>query len=146
LFRHYFISNKLQEAVLLGNKLFNKASINSDDLENIFIFPNIRFKAYKIWFFEITKKSKFIIEDYANEILDFCRSINLKKDSISNKIVFHTVAEAFSYSSSLGKEYHQELKNIFKDEFSKIPKNIFEKPLCESLPYFQANGLLLYRP
>ena len=145
LFRYYFISNKLQEALLLGDKLFNKSSINSEDLKNIFIFPNIRFKAYKIWFFEITKKSKIIIEDYANEILDYCRLISLKNDSISNNIVFHTVAETFCYSS-LDIEYHQELKNIFKNEFSKIPKNIFDKPLNQALPYFPANGLLLLRP
>ncbi len=145
LFRYYFISKKFKESLTIGKKLFNSSSINSEDLENIYIFPNIRFRAYKLWFLELTNKSRFIIEDYANEILDYSRFIAQGNDIISKKIVFHTVAEAFCYSN-LNIEYHQELKNIFKQEFSKIPKNIFDKPLQYALPYFPANGLLLYRP
>lgn len=145
LFRHYFISKKLPEALEIGEKIFVSESINSNDLESIYIFPNIRFKAYKIWFLEMTGKSQFIVEDYANEILDYFKTIYCTMDAIERKIVFHTLAEVFCYSS-LSIDFHWQLKLIFKEEFSKIPKNIFEKHLYNSLSYLEANGLLLNRP
>lgn len=145
LFRYYFISKKLPDALQIGKKIFETSSINFEDLEKIFIFPKIRFKAYKLWFLEITEKSRHAIDDYANEILEYCKYISFNQDSNYKKIVFHTVAEVFCLSS-LSLDYHSKLKNIFVEEFSKLPKNIFEKPLQHSLPYFSANGLLLYRP
>ena len=145
LFRYYFISKNIPEALQIGKKTYVLTTINSEDLEKIFIFPTIRFKAYKLWFLEITKKTKEEIEEYANELLEYCKIITITHNSDFKKIVFHTVAEVFCYSS-LSLNYHLELKNIFKEEFSKIPKNVFEKPLQYALPYFSANGLLLYRP
>ena len=145
LFRYFFISNKLPEALQIGGKIFDTNLFNSEDLEKIFIFPKIRFKAYKLWYLELTDKSRLSIEDYANEILEYCKYLSVNQDSICKKIIFHTVAEVFCHSS-LSLKYHQQLKNIFLDEFSKLPKNIFQKPLHYSLPYFSANGLLLYRP
>lgn len=145
LFRYYFLSKNLQEALVIGKKIFVTTDINLDDLESIFIFPHIRFKAYRLWFLELTQKSQFIIEDYAYEILDYCKAIYKDLDAIGKKIVFHTLAEVFC-QSSLSIDFHWQLKLIFKEEFSNLPQNIFEKPLHNSLPYFSANGLLLYRP
>lgn len=145
LFRHFYFTYNLEEALEIGNKLFNEYAVNSNDLNSIFIFPNIRYRAYKLWYLALLKKSDFVIENYVEELLDFCRFSYLNCDASARKIVFHTVAEVFC-SLPINKKYHFELKTIFGKEFEDIPLSILKKPLQKSLPYFEVNGLLYYRP
>jgi hypothetical protein len=46
----------------------------------------------------------------------------------------------------LPERYHWELKEIFADEYKKIPEIVFTKNLKYSLSYFEMNGLLYHRP
>jgi hypothetical protein len=64
---------------------------------------------------------------------------------MEQKILFHTLAEAFIYSS-LPETFHWDLKQIYKEEFKRFPESLFSKHLKYSLPYFNENGLLHYRP
>jgi hypothetical protein len=38
------------------------------------------------------------------------------------------------------------LKDIFKNEYALLPEKLFEKSIKNALPYFEANGLLHFRP
>jgi len=145
LFRHYFLTSNFDEALLIGNKIFKKYPVNSSELNSIHIFPNVRYRAYKLWYLFIKKKSNFLIDNYIEELLDFCRVFHLILDDVSKRIIFQTIAEVFC-SLPINKKYHLELKTIFIKEFEQIPAAIFEKSLEISLPYFEANGLLHYRP
>ncbi len=145
LFRHYFLNGNLGEAITIGTKIYNQISITDSDLDAIFIFPNFRFRAYKIWFYQLIGKSKDSIENYIIELMDYCENNCKSLDSLGKRIVFHCIAEVFC-SSDVDIKYHLILKNIFKEEFSAIPNHLFDKPLNISLPYFEPNGLLHYRP
>lgn len=145
LFRHYFLIGNLEKAFAIGTKLYSKTTITKYDLDTIFIFPNIRFRAYKIWYYQLIGTPKSSIEDYVIELMDYCENCYNSLDSLGKKIVFHCIAEVFCYSE-MDRNYHILLKEIFKNEFSAIPNCLFEKPLKKSLPYFEPNGLLHYRP
>ncbi len=145
LFRHYFLNGNLQEAFIIGKKIYSANLINSNDLDSIFIFPNIRFRAYKIWYLQLSGHSKNSIQDYVLELLDYCENIYKSLGNEERKIIFHCVAEVFC-NSKVDIKNHLILKMIFKDEFLTIPNFVFEKSLKKALPYFEVNGLLYYRP
>jgi hypothetical protein len=145
LFRHYFLSGNSNYAFSIGTKIYKQTPVISSNLDAIFIFPNIRFRAYKIWFYQLIGASKNTIEDYVLELLDYCKNRYNELTSVEKKIILHSLAEVFCYSN-IDTKYHLILKTIFKQEFLAIPIFLFEKPLQKSLPYFEANGLLHYRP
>ena len=145
LFRHYFLIGKQAEAFSIGKKIYQETPIPLSDLETIYLFPNIRYRAYKIWFNQLLRKPKTSNEEYIIEVLDYCRHIYDSLDVYRRKVVFHCVAEVFC-CSNIDIKYHLILKSLFQQEFLNIPNFLFEKPLQKSLPYFEANGLLHYRP
>ena len=145
LFRHYVLSGNIKEASNIGKRIYSENSINSSDLESIYIFPNIRFRAYKIWYFQLIGYPKNSIEDYVIELLDYCKNKYESLGFIERKIVFHCVAEVFC-RSIVDLKHHLALKTIFKKEFATIPNFVFDKSLKKALPYFEVNGLLYYRP
>jgi hypothetical protein len=50
LFRYYFLIGKKEDAFTIGKKIYQETPIPSSDLDTIYLFPNIRYRAYKIWF------------------------------------------------------------------------------------------------
>jgi hypothetical protein len=145
LFRHYFLNQKSQSALNIGKKIYTEFNTLELKKSNIHIFPFIRFISYKLWYLKITKTDELLIEDYACYLLNLCKSLKTELEYIDTKFLFHTVAETFLYGY-LPERYHWELKEIFADEYKKIPEIVFTKNLKYSLSYFEMNGLLYHRP
>lgn len=145
LFRHYYLHSKRNEALTIGNNIYSAIAADSTALENIFIFPKMRFKAYKIWYMKLTKASKHTIEDYILELFDYAKMIYPTIASYERRVIFHCIAEVFCHAK-VDSKYHLILKELFKNEFDSFPSNLFDKSIKEALPYFEANGLLHYRP
>jgi hypothetical protein len=145
LFRYYFISQKSTKAreqakVLYEEKL--NVEVHQNDL---FIFPFIRYTAYKLWYLELTNAKSTEREGYAIYLIDLCQTLKGQLGTMEQKILFHTVAETFVHSS-IPESFHWELKKVFKDAFQRLPEVIYTKQLKYSLPYFNENGLLHFRP
>jgi hypothetical protein len=145
LFRYYYLQGSLDKAIAVGKKIYVSNPIQNNEIEAVFIYPKIRFKAYKIWFLEITGSDKISIEDYVIEILDYARNSYSSPDIVCKKIIFQAIAEVFCHST-VDSKYHSILKEIFKNEYALLPENLYEKSIKNSLPYFEANGLLHFRP
>jgi hypothetical protein len=145
LLRYYFISQKSKEAREQANVLYNK-NLDVDAHQNeLYIFPFIRYTAYKLWYLEIINAKPVELEGYAAYLLDLCQRLKVNLDMMEQKILFHTVAETFVHSS-LPESFHWEIKSVFKDAFQRLPEIIYTKHLKYSLPYFHENGLLHFRP
>ncbi len=145
LFRHYYISQKSNQALEQANVLYKK-NLNVDAHQNeLHIWPFIRYTAYKLWYLEITKAKLVEIEGYARYLLDLCQQLKVKVSKDDQKILFHTVAETFVHSS-LPESYHWTLKTLFKNGFVSVPEVIYNKHLKYSLPYFDQNGAINSRP
>lgn len=145
LFRHYFIGGELNRAKKLGKRLYFVDLEFDHVLHEIYIFPHIRFRAYKLFYLALTNASTSIITEYALFLLDYCSQIKINLNYMEQKIVFHTVAESFIYTS-VPIDFHEKLKEIFNHLYKPIPSSIRQKHLKYSLPYFDENGLLHYRP
>ena len=145
LFRHYYLKGALNKAEAVGKKIYVSNPFENKEIESLFVYPKIRFKAYKIWFLELTGSDKIIIEDYVVELLDNIRNSYFSLDAIAKRAVFHAIAEVFCYSE-VDCKYHLLLKEIFKNEYALLPEKLFEKSIKNALPYFEANGLLHFRP
>lgn len=145
LFRYYYLQGALNKAIAVGKKIYVSSPIENNEIEALFIYPRIRFKAYKIWFLELTDTDKTCIEDYVIELLDYAKNSYPSLDVVAKKAVFQVIAEVFCHSTVTLK-YHLLLKEIFKNEYALLPEKLFEKSIKNALPYFEANGLLHFRP
>jgi hypothetical protein len=145
LFRYYFISQKTTKAQEQAKVLYEE-KLNVEAHQNdLFIFPFIRFTAYKLWYLELTNLKPIELEGYALYLIDLCQRFKGQFEMMEQKILFHTVAETFVHSS-IPESFHWELKKVFKDAFQCLPEVIYTKHLKYSLPYFNMNGLLHFRP
>lgn len=146
LFRYYFLNNRGDDALKLGKKIFGEFPSLEPYVGDIFIFPFIRFTAYKLWFLKISTAHPIELDDYAFYLLDLCSRLKPKCDFEARQILFHTVAESFLNCPEIHTSFHWDLKDIFSNDFAKIPDLVFSKHLKYSLPYFDNNGLHNYRP
>jgi hypothetical protein len=145
LFRHYYLTKKTTKALDQAKVLYEE-KLNVDAHQNeLYIFPFIRYTAYKLWYMEITNAKPIELEGYALYLIDLCQRLKCQLETIEQKILFHTVAESF-VNSSISESYHWELKKLFRDTFLGLPDIIYVKHLKYSLPYFNQNGLLQFRP
>jgi hypothetical protein len=69
-------------------KIYVSNPFDNKEIEALFIFPRIRFKAYKFWFLELTGNDKTSIEDYVIELLDYTRINYSKPDQSIKKLYF----------------------------------------------------------
>jgi hypothetical protein len=145
LFRYYFLCNQTEQALSIGKILFEAEDLADIPFQGLYIFPFIRFKAYLLWYYEITFESRKIKDDYAHYLLNLVKRLKANFELPERKILFHTVAETFLYSS-LSLSFHQRLKELFAEEFKRIPEAVYNKHLKYSLSYFEQNGLLHFRP
>lgn len=145
LFRNFYLNNNYQSALQIGKQIYNEFQSLEPHQNDLYIFPFIRFTSYKLWYLKMINTSQTEQEDYGYYLLDLCQKLKPKLEFIEQKILFHTIAETFLYSG-LSEKFHWELKKIYADEFKKIPDIVFSKHLKYSLPYFEQNGLLHYRP
>ena len=145
LLRHYFIQKDYPKSLKVARKLYYNTKYIYQELEEIYIFPRMRFLAYKIWYLVMREKDLKVIEEYVEELLDYCKRIYPKQNETERKIMYYVMAETFIYAD-INSKYHLALKEIFIEEFKQFPAILFEKPILQSLPYFESNGLLFHRP
>ena len=145
LFRHYYLNNQYTNAELVGDRIYsNILSIEAFE-KDVYIFPFIRFVAYKLWYLKMKRANLNEQMEYAYYLLELCKKRKTHVDFYEKKILFHTVAEAF-LNSDLSEKFHWDLKEIFSKEFETLPDNLYSKHLKYSLHYFEPNGLINHRP
>ena len=145
LLRHYFIQKDYPKSLKVARKLYYNTKYIKPELEGIYIFPRMRFLAYKVWYMMMKEKDLIVIEEYVEELLDYCKRIYTKHNDTERKIIYYVMAETFLYAD-INPKYHLALKEIFIEEFKLLPSILFEKPILQSLSYFESNGLLFHRP
>jgi hypothetical protein len=145
LFRYYFISKKKIEAIETSKIIYDMNLVEGSIKKELYIFPYIRYKAYKLWRLEIKNTPKSELEAYAAYLIDLAKQLKTELPFMEQKIVFHTVAETFVHSA-IHEHFHWELKQVFSDLYKTIHPAIYQKHLKYSLPYFCENGLLHFRP
>ncbi len=145
LFRHYFLSSKLSKAISHGKRLYKEIKTLESYAHELHCFPYIRFMAYKLWYMQLTQANQTLRKHYGNSLLDYCEKNKSAAEPYAQRMLFHTVAEVLIHSD-LPETYHFRLKKIYRKEFQKFPDYVATKHLKYSLPYFEPNGMLHFRP
>lgn len=145
LFRYYFIAGKTIDATTTSKIIYEQLLPIESVKNEMYIFPYIRYTAYKLWYLETKNSIINELEEYALYLIDLCTQLKSKLSFMEQKIVLHTVAETFVYSA-ISESLHRDLKEVFSDLYRTIPPMVYQKHLKYSLPYFNENGLLHYRP
>jgi len=145
LLRHYIISSEKKDAFKISKAIYEQPLPENDLKKKLYIFPYIRYKAYKLWYLEIKNKPISECEAYANYLLNLAQQLKSELPFLEQKIVLHTLAETFIHST-LPERFHWGLKQVFADLYKTIHPSIYQKHLKYSLPYFCENGLLHFRP
>jgi hypothetical protein len=145
LFRYYFVNQKISKATTQAQLLYQVKLDVDANKTGLFIFPFIRYTAYRLWYLELMNAKAGECEGYAFYLIDLCQQLKNQLGKVQQKFLFHTVAETFVHSS-LPESFHWELKEIFREAFNYLPEVIYSKHLKYSLNYFNENGLLHFRP
>ena len=145
LFRFYYLTKKYENAFQISKSIYE---INlSDDLlrKELYIFPYIRFLAYKLWYLGMTNASFSERENYAHYLIISAKKLKKSLPVLEQRIIMHTIAETFVHSN-ISEQFHWELKLVFADLYHTVHPTIKQKHLKYSLPYYCENGLLNFRP
>ena len=145
LFRHYYLTKDYAKAMVYGKQLYLENNYSVEDLESIYAFPQMRYLSYKIWFLQLLDTTSTIINDYILWLINYCKIQYDAFGLIERRVLFTCVAEALIVAD-VAEKYHLQLKEIFKEEYKLYPGQLYHKSLKYSLPYFDQNGLLRYRP
>ncbi len=145
LFRHYFLQKDYIKSLKLGEELYCRLFISKNDLEEVHMFPRVRFQVYKLWFLLLKQSPSSIVHDYIEELLLYCKKKYSSIDSNKNKILYYNLVEVLLFVPE-SDIYHDQLKEIFINDFNGFPKSLIHKHIKHSLPYFEPNGLLILRP
>jgi hypothetical protein len=124
LFRYYFLTGNFNEAMQNAKALYNHETDVCSLKSHLYIFPFIRYTAYKLWYLEMTNAEHTKIEEYAWFLIDLCKQMKNNLPMVEKKILFHTVAETF-VNSKLPETFHWDLKTLFADHYSRFPKSNF---------------------
>jgi hypothetical protein len=145
LFRHYYLSKEYAKAIEYGKQLYQQYNYLTHDLEAIYAFPQMRYLSYKIWYLLLIGSPITVIDDYILWLLDYCKIQYVAFGLIERRVLFTCVAEALIVANKADM-YQLPLKEIFLEEYKLFPDLLYHKSLKHSLPYFDQNCLLRYRP
>ena len=145
LFRHYYLTKNYPKAIEYGKQLYLQYNYATNDLEALYAFPKMRYLSYKIWYLQLIGANTTVVDDYILWLLNYCKTQYAVFAFEERRILFVCVAEALIIANQADK-YHLNLKEIFIEEYKLFPDLLYHKSLKYSLPYFDQNGLLRYRP
>jgi hypothetical protein len=94
LYRHYYLSKQIEKASEIGELLYNDSKIKDDSIDELFIFPKIRYLSYKIWYFDLMNLEKEKI-NHIIFLLEYSNQNILFWSYYEQRIAFYNIAEVF---------------------------------------------------
>lgn len=143
LLRHYFITKNYPAALKIGEQLYDHYNLKSVELNKLFIYPKMRYIAYKIYYHKLNNE-RFKLLDYVKYVIDYCKKNIDSWDYNEQRIAFSCVAEAFIYSK-INEKYSTELKYVFNQLLIGYSSDFLEHSLNYTLKYTDMNGIRTYR-
>ena len=145
LLRHYYVKGKFDKALAIGKQLYFNLIISENELEEMCLFPRMRYLSSNLLYLRLTKSKPIVITDCVIGLLKYAKAVYTALDAFDKRIVFYTIAEVFT-QAKIDYIYQEQLKFIFVNEFELFPKGLIDKPLQKVITYFEPNGLLMQRP
>jgi hypothetical protein len=145
LLRHYYSKGAYDKAWVISKTLYDKQLFSETEKDSLYIFPRLRYLSLKLVYLQLQNTNSILFEDYVHYLLDYAKEVYASHTYIERRIVFYNLGDVF-LMTKVNKNYQDQLKAIFENEFALFPDGLLHKPLSKALPYFEPNGLLQHRP
>jgi len=145
LFRYYFLTGNHRKAANMGKQIYQKG-IHADKMKDeIYIFPLIRYMAYRIWYMEIVSYAPNDIFKSAMDLVHQAKQMIRNRDESERDMILHTIAEVILHSY-IRVRIEPEFKRTFKKELSVKSPYLTDTPMADFLRFFDRNALIHNRP
>lgn len=141
LLRYNFLKGKRDKVLTLGKDLYLELSLSEKDVNEMYVFPKMRYFCYRLFFDEATVGFN---QNYFDWLLDFIfrelENINL----IEKRIIIHTVCDTLQIYPKLQEEIFNQLVLKCPKVFTKFPSYFFKLPMKERLPFLDPNSATFF--
>jgi len=145
LLRHYYNKGAWDKALDISKTLYDLPLLSETEMDGIYIFPRMRYLSLKLFYLKLVNARPLVFDDYVHYLLDYANEVYASLSYIERRILFYNIADVF-LTAKVDKQYQEQLKSIFENEFALFPNGLLHKPLAKVIPYFEPNGLLQHRP
>lgn len=141
LLRHYFFSKKFSALNELGDRLYNRLNLNQHGLDQIHVYPHIRYRCYYLLYryfhvgFDVTYW-KWLI-DYSVELIE-------KQVGWERKIIVHTVLDMLQFEEEYLNETYEIFCTKFPELFELIPPHLNQRPVRQRILFFDTNAAQIF--
>ena len=137
LLRHYFITSNKEKVLEIGNLLYVDIELDENELEEIYIYPKIRYFAYKLLYMFVKKGFD---QSYWEWLYDYSINIAANLPELEKRIVIHTILDVLHVNPLLQEKTYYDFKILFAELFSLHPTYVDKLSINEKIDYLDANG------
>lgn len=138
LFRFYYLQNN-SKCNIYAKKLYEN-EFDEISFNNIYIFPQARYFAYKIWYFSLLKTTSTVVDEYFYFLLEWIENqFNQIYSVLELNIILHTFSEVAEHQKL--QEFLNKISILFNNRIKVIHNSNPDSHILKS-----ANGLLNFIP
>ncbi len=137
LLRHYFFKGNIERVLKLGKELYLDLSITEKELNEVHIFPKMRYFTYRLLYNEI---STGFNENYLDWLFDFIFKEIQNTNLMETRIIIHTICDTLQIYPKLQEETFNKLVLKCPEIFTKFPSYIYNLPMKDRLRFVDPNG------
>ena len=138
LLRFYFITSNKAKVLEIGKKIYIDRDFSDKNLEELYIFPKIRYYSYRLLFHYVLRGFD---STYWEWLYDYSKKISKSLNSIiEQRIVIHTLLDTLQINLELQELVFRELSLLFPLVFQFIPPHSSHLPINEKLKYLEVNA------
>ena len=138
---NYVYKDDNESALMTAEELYVKNTYSEDELNSLYIYPCIRFLAYRVFYLEMIGKS---IVSHLEYLFKYIQDRYEAWNHLEKRIVFNTLCETFFLCRTNTEIQEKELKELFEDLYLYYPDYFNEASLQELLLYFNTNSSATY--
>ncbi len=141
LFRHYFFSEQNESLKALGQRLYSDLIFPTEALEQIHIYPQIRYRTYYLFY---RYNQVGFDEVYWRWLVDYAIELSKSYSTWEQKIIVHTVLDALQFDEHYLQLTYDIFQSKFTELFSMIPSHLNQRSVHQGLRYLDTNAVQIF--
>jgi hypothetical protein len=137
LLRHYFLSGMKEKVLEIGCLLYKNIELDKNILDEIYIYPKIRYLSYKLLY---TYVQNGFDQEYWDWLYDYSITITADLPELERRIVVHTILDVLQINSTLQVKTYNNYQSLYPELFSLQPTYVSKLSIKEKIDYLDANG------
>ncbi len=143
LLRYNFLKGIKEKVLKIGRHLYHDLNLNEKELRELYIFPKIRYYAYRLMYEYMLNGFNY---NYWEWLFEFAlKEAKNTKNIDERRIVIHTILDVLHIHPELQEEVFTEFNLTFPEIFNLMPSYFFNLPIKERLGYLDGNGSRFFK-